>query len=87
MQPASSRIWTRVAVSLSNDNNDYTTGTSLDCYRKVTHRIEILVLKYFKNQEVFQTLVVSGLLDGYKARTLTSCSEEKAWWKLYENAA
>ena len=28
MQSASSRIWTRVAVSISYDDNHYTTGTS-----------------------------------------------------------
>ena len=28
MQPVSSRIWTRVAVSISNDDNHYTTGTT-----------------------------------------------------------
>ena len=28
MQSVSSRIWTRVAVSISNDDNHYTTGTS-----------------------------------------------------------
>ena len=28
MQSVSSRIWTRVAVSPSYDDNDYTTGTS-----------------------------------------------------------
>ena len=28
MQSISSRIWTRVAVSNSNDDNHYTTGTS-----------------------------------------------------------
>ena len=27
MQPVSSRIWTRVAVSISYDDNHYTTGT------------------------------------------------------------
>ena len=26
MQSVSSRIWTRVAVSISHDDNDYTTG-------------------------------------------------------------
>ena len=30
MQSVSSRIWTRVTVSISYDNNDYTTGTSWD---------------------------------------------------------
>ena len=29
MQSASSRIWTRVAVSISDGNNHYTTGTSV----------------------------------------------------------
>ena len=29
MQLVSSRIWTHVAVSISYDDNDYTTGTSL----------------------------------------------------------
>ena len=29
MQSVSSRIWTRVAVSNSYDDNDYTTGTSV----------------------------------------------------------
>ena len=28
MQSISSRIWTRVAVSISYDDNNYTTGTS-----------------------------------------------------------
>ena len=28
MQSVSSKIWTRVAVSISYDDNDYTTGTS-----------------------------------------------------------
>ena len=28
MQPLQSRIWTRVAVSISYDDNHYTTGTS-----------------------------------------------------------
>ena len=30
MQSVLSRIWTRVAVSISYDDNDYTTGTSID---------------------------------------------------------
>ena len=29
MQSVSSRIWTRVAVSISYDDNDYTTGTAI----------------------------------------------------------
>ena len=30
MQSVSSRIWTRVAVSISYDDNHYTTGTSYE---------------------------------------------------------
>ena len=30
MQSVSSRIWTRVAVSISYEDNHYTTGTSID---------------------------------------------------------
>ena len=32
MQSVSSKIWTRVAVSISYDDNNYTTGTSNDIY-------------------------------------------------------
>ena len=32
MQSASSRIWIRVAVSISYDDNHYTTGTSISIY-------------------------------------------------------
>ena len=32
MQSVSSRIWTRVAVYISYDNNDYTTGTSINFF-------------------------------------------------------
>ena len=30
MQSVLSRIWTRVAMSISYDDNNYTTGTSID---------------------------------------------------------
>ena len=32
MQSVSSRIWTRVTVSISYDDNNYTTGTSVKIY-------------------------------------------------------
>ena len=34
MQSFSSRIWTRVAVFISNDYNHYTTGTHSQCYKR-----------------------------------------------------
>ena len=36
MQPVSSRIWTRVAVSISYDDNHYTTGTCIK-YMIISH--------------------------------------------------
>ena len=41
MQSVSSRIWTRVAVFISYDDNNYTTGTSL--YSDVTRYEEARV--------------------------------------------
>ena len=35
MQSVSSRIWTRVTVFISNDDNRYTTGTSVDMVTQV----------------------------------------------------
>ena len=35
MQLVSSKIWTRAAVSISYDDNDYTTGTSKKCIYKL----------------------------------------------------
>ena len=40
MQLASSRIWTRVAVSFSNDSNHYTTGTSCSILPTETDYLE-----------------------------------------------
>ena len=42
MQSVSSRIWTRVAVSISYDHNHYTTGTSKD----------IIILAYPRNNDL-----------------------------------
>ena len=44
MQSVSSRIWTRVAVFISYDDNDYTTGTS-----KKVYILWSLVSKVFAN--------------------------------------
>ena len=46
MQLVSSRIWTRVAVSISYDDNHYTTGTSRIIYKKIrndTMTVKILL--------------------------------------------
>ena len=57
MQSASSRIWTRVAMSISYDNNHYTTGTSCD--------------ENFKNDAIFfsegfDPIILIGLVWGFQ---------------------
>ena len=45
MQSVSSRIWTRVAVSISYDHNNYTMGTSILFYQ----RDQLSYLKHIKS--------------------------------------
>ena len=52
MQSVSSRIWTRVAVSISYDDNDYTTGTWLMCHKTKLKHLTVCKknrLRLFKN--------------------------------------
>ena len=44
MQSVSSRIWTRVAVSISYDDNDYTTDTSTN--EQIYKRYVVWVLNF-----------------------------------------
>ena len=39
MQSISTRIWTRVAVSISYDDNDYTTGTEIAIFETISKQI------------------------------------------------
>ena len=43
MQSVSSRIWTHVAMSISYDDNDYTTGTSFLQFFFFNHDEEFIV--------------------------------------------
>ena len=52
MQSVSSRIWTRVAMFISYDDNHYTTGTSLKPFNSVQSNELWLIQKYF-HQAVF----------------------------------
>ena len=53
MQSVSSRVWTRVAVSISSDDNDYTTGTS-----KVTKELDFFLRRCDKAISTFEQVVV-----------------------------
>ena len=62
MQSVSSRIWTRAAVSISYDDNHYTTGTShfpviiLNEFKLVRQAAEgTLNIKYLKNRVILKT--------------------------------
>ena len=62
MQSVSYRIWTRVAVSIFYDDNDYTTGTfvgyeRLDEYHKVT----LIVLRNTMRSDVFLKFTISQM--------------------------
>ena len=46
MQSVTSRIWTRVAVSISYDDNDYTTGTSIKTQKMVLDAALLNTLHY-----------------------------------------
>ena len=52
MQSVSSRIWTRVAVFISYDDNNYTTGTSAKI--KIEMMINQLSIIFFKIETVFK---------------------------------
>ena len=52
MQSVSSRIWTRVAVSISYDDNQYTTGTSILFYSDIEH-YEELNMVFFAGPLIF----------------------------------
>ena len=41
MQSVSSRIWTRVAASISNDDNHYTTGNTYNHFTVCKQKINI----------------------------------------------
>ena len=54
MQSVLSWIWTRVVVSISNDDNHYTTGTSIQylCTRELHKRLKIYILHIKKKRRM-----------------------------------
>ena len=57
MQSVSSRIWTRVAVSISYDDNHYTTGTFIEFIFLYTIILVISSLLYnnsFMKKQIYQ---------------------------------
>ena len=59
MQSVSSRIWTRVAVSISYDDDDYTTGTTLKI--KVSYLSEVKVIACLDLELIYRDVVVQAV--------------------------
>ena len=72
MQSASSRIWTRVAVSISYDDNHYTTGTSKLCVTVIILEIESATQVQILGEAVW----VSPYANGYGN---TSSNPGRGW--------
>ena len=75
MQSVSSRIWTRVAVSISYDDNHYTTGTSL--FNGISTYMGYLITKpLWKKQQWYYSTHASG------DKGFISFSKElvRKWW-------
>ena len=61
MQSVSSRIWTRVAVSISYDDNDFTSGTSIGW--TAIDRLSIIWKSDLTQKKEMQFLPGSGRID------------------------
>ena len=55
MQSVSARIWTRVAVSISYDDNHYTTGTSKMKYRYWIQSFDVLLDSEREDWSIIET--------------------------------
>ena len=49
MQSVSSRVWTRVAMSISYDDNHYTTGTSVALFSPFSFRVRVSKWRWITN--------------------------------------
>ena len=56
MQSVSSRIWTRVAVAISSEDNDYTTGTS------IINLMKLWIYCLFKRKENEYFVIIMAML-------------------------
>ena len=56
MQSVSSRIWTRVSMSISYDDNHYTTGTSLALFIAIPFSKKSIVKSPFMSQKIISMI-------------------------------
>ena len=84
MQSVSSRFWTRVAVSISYDDNHYTTGTSLFCLIYLRYNIAYRNTWMLKGNESYAPTRLSSLratLEKYLAGT-----SHQIVWDIFETS-
>ena len=60
MQSVSSRIWTHVAVSISFNNNHYTTGTA---YKSNILTLELVYMEFFQCGWIWLEIVFTNILN------------------------
>ena len=66
MQSVSSRIWTRVAVFISYDDNNYTTGTSISHMLFATFHNEHGTFFYAKFHSYVLTVYSNGMYESFQ---------------------
>ena len=78
MQSVSARIWTLVAMSISNDDNHYTTGIGIYC---IFWGVGILKKYYifFIFERVFNTLLYTAILSLKYLGPLTIFCHSSIW--------
>ena len=80
MQSVSSLIWTRVAVSISYDDNDYTTGTHKGWYAIKPNQTKSLPLKSI-NQSINRSIKSDKVLErGNKWESLLKILDDPIVW-------
>ena len=77
MQLVSSRIWTRVAVSISYDGNYYTTGTSSKICWYAINSTHIVLLEEILTYKTFPLLQMSELLSHTSIMLVVSYDKNK----------
>ena len=78
MQSASSRIWTRVAVSISYEDNHYATDTSKCFHYKLSETIQLWA-NYLYYIEVRNKRIISVRLQEVKP---FNCVQTNKFWQI-----
>ena len=85
MQSVSSRIWTRVAMSISYNDNDYTTGTSIPMIGIC--EIDIMFINIYRNPKTWNWFRYETFIHLFEFKGFSTCGERDTiflcWWLLH----